>query len=85
MINAVEQRAWTERFYAEHGLTLTDDVWNAIEAVVDSAPPETDELVDDVVALLRPVSHLSTPVAATPGAGRRPDSLPRQRRTGHAA
>lgn len=85
MINAVEQRAWTERFYAENGLTLTDEVWNAIEAVVDSAPPETDELVDEVAALLRPVPRLSTPVAVTPGTGKRPDRLPGQRPTGRAA
>ncbi|MEV7554272.1 hypothetical protein AB0N89_32050 [Amycolatopsis sp. NPDC089917] len=43
-------RAWTEAFYAEQGLTLLDPEWTAIEQAVSTAPPVPDDVAEQIAA-----------------------------------
>ncbi|QWF78747.1 hypothetical protein [Amycolatopsis sp. CA-230715] len=75
-------REWTERFYAERGLTLSDGEWTAIKRTVDAAPHWPSEQIRDIAALFRPIP---APPAGTPSTRTRPDTRPRSRRAERAA
>ncbi|GAA1962163.1 hypothetical protein [Amycolatopsis minnesotensis] len=82
MSDSSVNREWTERFYAERGLTLSDGEWAAIERAVDSAPPWPREQAREVVALFQPIP---APPAGTPSTRTRPEKRPRSRRAERAA
>ncbi|WP_410662059.1 hypothetical protein [Amycolatopsis sp. lyj-84] len=69
-------RAWTEAFYAERGLTLLDPEWTTIEQAVSTAPPVPDDVAEQIAAVVQPIKLPQAPPAGTPSARRRP---PRRR------
>ncbi|MFD6069378.1 hypothetical protein [Amycolatopsis lurida] len=65
-------RAWTEAFYAEQGLTLLDPEWAAIEQAVSAAPPVPDDVAEQIASVVQPVMPFLPPPADTPSVRRRP-------------
>ncbi|WP_370944056.1 hypothetical protein AB5J62_33785 [Amycolatopsis sp. cg5] len=85
MNDAAVNREWTERFFAERGLRMTEEHWTAIEATVDAAPPIPAEVVNRLTAVINPVPP-PTPDAGTPSTRRhREKRPPRSRRAESAA